>query len=467
GNRGDNTIEGSLNQPNTLDGRQGDDTLIGGNAGDTYAFSSGYDLDTIIERPDQAGVIDRIVFGASVVRDDVVFRRNSDDLVIDLGNGRDVITVVGGLANTRVETFEFADGSSLTLEQVIDRMLTGSAADERIDGLDGRNDTISGAKGSDALAGGLGNDAYTFGVGDGSDSVQDTGGIDRVVFGATITHDNVRFENFDGDLLITLATKGDRLVVLGGYATSPVETFVFADGTSLNIADVRARIFVEQSHTSQDLIDMREVGRAALLEPGTGNDHILLANDAHVLIRAGDGIDRVEMPSGVTRATVQFADALSTQVVVRLAALDSNDLILSLPLSGDQIVLVGARTSGLVPSLQFADGRTWDAATVFAKLVLDQASDDNDIVLGSVSGDTIAGGLGDDQTEGGAGDDTYLFARGDGHDVIIDTVGTDALKITGYRASEMRVTRPAADRNELILKFADADDEVSLRFGDG
>ena len=33
GNRGDNIITGSATQPNTLDGRQGDDTLIGGNAG--------------------------------------------------------------------------------------------------------------------------------------------------------------------------------------------------------------------------------------------------------------------------------------------------------------------------------------------------------------------------------------------------------------------------------------------------
>ena len=61
GNRGDNIIEVSellINVPNTLDGRQGDDILKGGNAGDTYAFSAGYDFDTIIEKQDHAGAID-------------------------------------------------------------------------------------------------------------------------------------------------------------------------------------------------------------------------------------------------------------------------------------------------------------------------------------------------------------------------------------------------------------------------
>ena len=45
GNRGDNIITGLLEQENVLDGRQGDDTLNGGNRADTYAFSAGYGFD--------------------------------------------------------------------------------------------------------------------------------------------------------------------------------------------------------------------------------------------------------------------------------------------------------------------------------------------------------------------------------------------------------------------------------------
>ncbi|MHA7827234.1 MAG: calcium-binding protein, partial [Roseovarius sp.] len=108
GNRGDNEIVGLLDQENVLDGRQGDDTLIGGNLGDTYAFGAGYDFDTIIERPQSNnGAIDRVVFGSAVEVEALVLRRNGDDLIIDIGNATDVLTIQGGLAANAVEEFHF------------------------------------------------------------------------------------------------------------------------------------------------------------------------------------------------------------------------------------------------------------------------------------------------------------------------------------------------------------------------
>ncbi|MEM7683452.1 MAG: calcium-binding protein, partial [Pseudomonadota bacterium] len=193
GNRGDNEIIGNPDNPNVLDGRQGDDTLVGGSAEDTYAFGADYDFDRIIEQTDADGVIDQVVFGASVRREDLMVSRNGDDLVIDLGNGADVLTVVGGLGSTRIEQFRFGDGSTLTLEEIIDRMLTGTEADEELIGIDGRDDTISGGAGSDAMLGGSGNDTYEFGYGDGSDSIQDSAGIDRLIFGTGITQEVLRF----------------------------------------------------------------------------------------------------------------------------------------------------------------------------------------------------------------------------------------------------------------------------------
>src|SRR3546814_16621345 len=62
-----------------------------------------------------------------------------------------------------------------------------------------------------------------FGLGDGSDSVYDTGGIDRVVFGAQLTSEEVSFANIGGDLLITIDGTDDRLVILSGYSAKPVE----------------------------------------------------------------------------------------------------------------------------------------------------------------------------------------------------------------------------------------------------
>ncbi|HEX8224132.1 MAG TPA: tandem-95 repeat protein, partial [Allosphingosinicella sp.] len=468
GNFGDNRIEVSpllMEVPNTLDGRQGDDTLYGGNAGDTYAFTTGYDFDKIHERPDRAGSIDRIVFGASVLRESLIVRRNGDDLVIDLGNGTDVVTIVGGLAGTRIEEFHFADGAPpMSLEQVIDRLLTGGAADEQLNGFDNRNDTLSGGAGSDALAGGLGNDVYRFGFGDGSDSISDTGGIDRIDFGPAVTQDQVTFRNVDGDLLIILKSDSDRIVILGGYSQKPVESFRFADGTSLDIAAVRALIRDQQPNGGQDLVDLRELGIEPTIEPGRGNDRLVMANDGRIVFHAGDGIDRVEMPSGVTRATVEFADLFSSDAVVRLAALDSNDLVIDFPATGDRVVIAAALAGGAVPSILFADGEAWDGAALIQRSVADQSSDGNDFIRGSSSADIVTGGTGDDRIAGNGGNDTYLFSIGDGRDVIDDSAGTDTLKISGYRPDEMRVSRSAPGRNELVLSFGDGSDEILLRY---
>ncbi|KMO10197.1 hypothetical protein SQ03_30925, partial [Methylobacterium platani JCM 14648] len=141
GNRGDNLIEGLADQETVLDGRQGDDTLVGGDRADTYAFSAGYGFDRILERPDRAGIVDRVVFGASVRQEDLRVTRSGDDLVLDLGSGLDVLTIVDGLSTRRVERFEFADGRVLSIEAIVDRMLTGTAGDDHLIGFDTRDDT--------------------------------------------------------------------------------------------------------------------------------------------------------------------------------------------------------------------------------------------------------------------------------------------------------------------------------------
>ncbi|MEJ2002961.1 MAG: calcium-binding protein, partial [Maritimibacter sp.] len=467
GNRGDNVIEGIDDQPNVLDGRQGDDTLIGGSKGDTYAFTAGYGFDTIIEKPDAANVIDRVIFGASVRVEDIAVSRNGNDLLIDLGSGVDVLTIVGGLTTTRVESYEFADGTVWTIDQIIDRMLTGTAADEHLIGLDNRDDTISGGSGSDALEGGLANDTYRFGLGDGSDSVYDTGGIDRVVFGAQLTSDEVSFANIGGDLLITIDGTDDRLVILSGYSAKPVESFEFADGTVLSIADVRALIRDGLPNSGQDIIDMRELPAKSTLAPGAGNDRIILAQDARVVIAGYDGIDSVEMPSGVTSATVVLESYGASDAVVRLASPDSTDLVIAFPASGDQLIVRGGLGGGALPTVEFADGVVWDAAALAQASIRGQESAGGDNITGSSRADSFAGGLGDDEISGGGGDDAYAFTRGDGQDVIDDASGNDTLTITGYRSDEMRVTQIDPSRSELLLTFADSTDQIVLRYTSG
>ncbi len=469
GNRGDNNLIGSLTDPNTLDGRQGDDTLTGGHAADTYAFGIGYGFDRIIEQANAAGIHDRVVFGEGIAAEDLVLRLDGNDLLIDLGNGADVLRIVGGLDKTGVEVFSFADGSTLTLDQIRARMLVGGAGNDRLIGFDGA-DTLIGGAGSDEMEGGLGNDTYVFGHGDGQDSVLDIFGTDRISFAEGVTRDQVQFEILGTDLVIRLSPGDDSLVILGGADNGntqrAIEQFVFTDGTVLSLQDVKLQIFAMRSNASSDLVDSRTVPDGAVIKPGQGFDSVRLAPDDSYVFARGDGIDRLSMRvnTGTLSGSITIEDYTSSDVLVRLAAVDGKDLILSFPTTGEMILLVDALGAARFPPITFADGVVWNRAELLQRALGDQASDGDDVIRAHRDfATTIIGGLGDDDITGSSAQDVYRFARGDGRDVINDS--TYQLEITGYTADELRVRRVESGRNELILSFEGSDDEIVLRSG--
>lgn len=59
-----------------------------------------------------------------------------------------------------------------------------------------------------------------------------------------------------------------------------------------------------------------------------------------------------------------------------------------------------------------------------------------DILHGSDGADTLIGGRGSDTVTGGAGVDTFLFASGDGQDLIKDLAAGEKLIISGYSAAQ-------------------------------
>ncbi len=478
GNRGDNVIEGVPDQPNTLDGRQGDDTLVGGSAADTYAFGAGYDFDRVEEQQDSTGVIDRIIFGTTVQSDSLIVRRDGDDLLIDLGSGTDVLTIVGGLASTRVEEFHFADGSILTIDDLLNRLTIGTDGDDQLIGFDDRSETLSGGAGSDALEGKTGDDSYEFGFGDGRDSILETGGVDQVQFGVGVTRDQISFADIDGDLLISLTGTGENIVVLGGASNdldALVETFVFDSGDVLTLEDVRTIIRDSVNSAAQNLIDGTTEAEGLNVVPGGGFDTVKMGPDTRVVFSSGDGIDRIEVPTSVSGAEIVISDLSATQAEVRVGDLDGRDLIIAFPETGDQLVLVDALLKSALPTITFPGGIVWDRATLIAQSIREQTGPEADIIFGSATADTIEGGRGNDDIQGGGGDDTYVFTQGDGRDVIADTSGFDRLEVKGYRQDDLTVTRPVADRDDLLLSFTDSDDEILIKpagidvvvFGDG
>ena len=72
--------------------------------------------------------------------------------------------------------------------------------------------------------------------------------------------------------------------------------------------------------------------------------------------------------------------------------------------------------------------------------------EDNDILIGWTGDDTLNGGTGQDTLEGGADNDVYMFAPGDGTDIITETSGMDTLVFTdGIILADLTFTQVGDD----------------------
>ena len=121
----DETLEGS-DFAETLDGRGGDATLIGHDGGDTYLFDIGYGNETIIDQRTQAAWDDRpgvvipvansVQFGAAITRENVVFTKDGNDLLISFKGYGDTIRIVNQFLNLddQIQYFKFYDNSDGT-----------------------------------------------------------------------------------------------------------------------------------------------------------------------------------------------------------------------------------------------------------------------------------------------------------------------------------------------------------------
>lgn len=262
---------------NTSTGGAGNDRIVSGSTADTYVFNRGDGQDAINDNGSAVGTsggvfyaagTDKIVFGAGITQADLAVSRSGNHLLIKVNDAAnpaatDQITIENWFLSDpyRIETFAFADGTSLTTSDLqlgtvgndalngtaSDSIMMGDAGDDSMFGGDGNDllsggigdDTLDGGAGADTLAGGLGNDTYLLGRGHGSETVQENdatvGNTDLAQFLSGIATDQIWFRQVGNNLEASVIGTSDLFTLQNWYLGSQyhVEQFKTADGKML------------------------------------------------------------------------------------------------------------------------------------------------------------------------------------------------------------------------------------------
>ncbi|GHC66443.1 DUF4214 domain-containing protein [Neogemmobacter tilapiae] len=268
GREGNDTLDGGEWGMDTLIGGKGQDLLDGRHGSDDYRWSIGDGNDTINDTGTSTADADRLVIDLdNLTAEDVLLRRltGADGLRVIIGD--EVIRIdqqyLAGGDGKGIESIVLSDGTVWTLEDIYALTRTvgtdetadtligtayrdnifGRAGGDRLEGAGGA-DHLYGGEGNDRLFGGAGSDVYHWAIGDGADTIEDgyssSSQSDILAFddmtSAMAETGQVVLERTRNDLLVKITAGGvERVItVVGQYDDANpgvgLEGFQFADG---------------------------------------------------------------------------------------------------------------------------------------------------------------------------------------------------------------------------------------------
>ncbi|WP_156471635.1 calcium-binding protein, partial [Snodgrassella sp. CFCC 13594] len=424
---------------NILRGGLGNDTLYGSLGNDAYEFNLGDGQDFIIERRvDQAftniaASYDVIRLGTGITQADVRYIRQGDDLIIQLSNDSDSITVQNhfNATNTaanhyKIDEIQFADGSILTAAQFEslttyygtstddvlwgyrDRSetISGGLGNDYIDGGAGNdvlygdagNDVLIGGAGDDTLNGGAGNDQYYYKNGGGQDTLDLSGGGQDVLFTNDASEDHLSFQKDGNDLLILIDNDINQSI--------RVKDHFLGGEKQLSYIQPKSGYMIS-AQTIANLIKVQGVGGDydQIVDGDNTANGNLYGSNGKDLIRGFGGDDSLYGFAGDDR----------------LEGGDGDDY-----LSGGN---GGGSDSG------------------------------DDTLIGGAGKDTLYGEDGNDRLEGGAGNDSYLYYANQGVDTIVVGGGQDMVFFQNIAQSRLSYHR---DGDDLVI-LVDGDLQQQVR----
>jgi Ca2+-binding RTX toxin-like protein len=466
------TLRGVTYQANAIDGRGGNDTVIGGNLADTLHGGAGDDTVSGSHGNDA-------LFG-----DDGADKLNGEDGndMLDGGSGNDVLdggwgsdTLIGGdgddvLGGTSLHDVfgnlnaysSYSSGSYKAYDA------TGYYYNPSLV----QGNTYTGGKGNDTLNGTAGADTYYFNQGEGQDVISErigTDATDRLVFGEGITAADVTVSRNGTDLVLQLASGTDRVSIANWFGGSSgsidyqVERVEFSDGTVWLASDLTVKgLNVTGTDAAETLRGVTYQANA--IDGRGGNDTVIGGNLADML-HGGSGDDTV---SGSYGNDALFGDDGAD----KLNGDDGNDILDGG--SGNDVLdggwgsdtLIGGAGDDVLGGTSvhdvFGNLYAYDSYSSSSYKAYDALGYYYNPAL--VQGNTYTGGLGNDTLNGTAGADVYFFNRGDGQDTLIERAGTSLNDRLVFGESIVKSDVSAARNGlDLVLQLANSLDSVTVK----
>ena len=478
GGAGDDFILG-YDGNDILEGGAGNDHLEGGKGNDTYVFGRNFGKDTIVNYDISANRTDIIRFTDGQTLNDFTFTRGLHDLYITAKDGSGSITVnnhfVGdAVTGHHIDRIEFADGSSLNVEDVKKLVSQNTDGDDRLYAFSYGSE-MSGGKGNDTLWGGAGNDVF-FGN-EGNDSLSGFGGNDILDGGdgRDSLHGN------DGNDTLLGGTGDDSLygddgddILEGGAGNDHLE------GGKGNDTYVFGRNFGKDTIVNYD-ISANRTDIIRFTDGQTLNDFTFTRGLHDLYITAKDGSGSItvnnhfvgDAVTGHHIDRIEFADGSSLNVedVKKLVSqnTDGDDRLYAFSYGSEMSGGKGNDTLwGNAGADTFRGEEGNDTLFGFGGNDILDGGDGRDYLYGNEGDDILKGGEGDDHLDGGSGNDTYIFNKGDGRDTISDygnKADTDTLRLGSLKLSDMEFYKSGGD---LVLRTLDQADSVNISgFFDG
>ena len=421
-----------------LIGGIGNDELDGGAGSDIYEFARGFGQDVIHNHDTGTDKTDKIRFTDGILRSEVIFVREGNDLCLKIRNTTDQIKIENfftkdGHGGYEIDLIEFSDGKQLNVEEIKALLLQPTDSNDIIHGYE-TNDSLKGLAGNDTLKGHGGDDLLDGGEGD--DNLDGGTGNDVLIGGAG----NDILYGGDDDDIITGGTGNDYLE--GG------------EGSDLFIFD--------KNFGNDKLLEFNPSGKdinTVYFKNWIKDDFIYYRKGLDFYIVAKNSADSLQIINFFRVSGENQLDYIKFSDGSQLDISDIRTLTQTGTDGDDELYAYGTKDTYLKggkgnDKLYGADGND--------SLI---GGDGNDSIYGGAGNDVLTGGTGNDYLEGGAGSDIYIFGSNFGHDEINNNDASDnredIIRFTDNISQSDLIFRRTG--SNLVIRTRQGDNSITVR----